>query len=68
MIIPGENWWDGYDLTKVDVSNNEIPAIPEELGQQRFIQHLNLNTNKLQTIPQAVFALPALKYLDISDN
>jgi hypothetical protein len=22
MQIPGENWWDGYDLTKVDVSNN----------------------------------------------
>ena len=35
MVIPGENWWDGYDLTKVDVSNNEIPFIPEELGQQQ---------------------------------
>jgi len=68
MIIPGENWWDGYDLTKVDVSNNEIPAIPEEIGQQGFIQHLNINTNKLQSIPQTIFAMPALKYLDISDN
>ena len=35
MTIPGENWWDGYDLTKVDVSNNEIPSIPEDLGQQQ---------------------------------
>lgn len=29
MTIPGENWWDGYDLTKVDVSNNLIQSIPE---------------------------------------
>ena len=29
--IPGENWWDGSELTKIDVSNNEIPEIPEEL-------------------------------------
>ena len=28
MTIPGENWWDGYDLTKVDLSNNDIPEIP----------------------------------------
>jgi hypothetical protein len=34
MIIPGENWWDGYDLIKVDISNNLIPEIPEEIGEQ----------------------------------
>ena len=32
MQIPGENWWDGYDLTKVDLSNNLIPEIPDEIG------------------------------------
>ena len=34
MTIPGENWWDGYDLTKIDLSNNEIPDIPDEISQQ----------------------------------
>jgi hypothetical protein len=37
MQIPGENWWDGYDLTKVDLSNNLITEIPEEIGLQQFI-------------------------------
>jgi len=33
MTIPGENWWDGYDLTKIDLTNNEIPSIPEDLAK-----------------------------------
>jgi len=31
MTIPGENWWDGNDLIKVDLSNNLISDIPEEI-------------------------------------
>lgn len=26
-----ENWWDGCELTKVDLSNNEIGDIPESI-------------------------------------
>ena len=29
-----ENWWDSFELTKIDISNNEIESIPEEIGQQ----------------------------------
>jgi len=68
FTIPGENWWDGCELTKIDVSNNEIPEIPEDLSKQDTIQHLNVNSNKLQQIPGALFALPNLKFLDVSYN
>jgi len=37
FTIPGENWWDGNDLTKIDVSNNEIPEVPEELSKQEYL-------------------------------
>ena len=68
MTIPGENWWDGYDLVKVDLSNNLIDTIPEDIGLQQYIQHMNLNTNKLRTIPNSLFSIPSLKFLDISYN
>ena len=29
-----ENFWEAYDLTKVDLSNNEIESIPEEIVNQ----------------------------------
>ena len=68
MTIPGENWWDGYDLTKIDVSNNEISEIPEELAKQEFVNHLNLNTNFLKKLPNSLFTMKSLKFLDISYN
>jgi len=30
--IEGENWWDGQQLTRIDVSLNLIQSIPPELG------------------------------------
>jgi hypothetical protein len=27
-----ENWWEGVPLGKIDLSNNEIPSIPEEVA------------------------------------
>jgi len=29
-----ENWWEGNDITKLDLSNNEIPDVPEQIGEQ----------------------------------
>ena len=40
-----ENFWEAYDLTKVDLSNNEIENIPEEIVNQEvgvtFQSHRN---------------------------
>ena len=27
-----ENVWEAWELTKVDLSNNEIPSVPEEIS------------------------------------
>jgi hypothetical protein len=27
-----ENFWEAYELSKVDLSNNEIPSVPEEIA------------------------------------
>ncbi len=62
------NWWEGHDLTKIDLSNNDIPEIPEQIATQEFIQHLNINSNLLQSIPNSLYTLQSLKFLDISYN
>ena len=27
-----DNWWDGNELTKIDLSNNQIETIPDDIG------------------------------------
>ena len=63
-----ENWWEGVPLTKVDLSNNEIPSVPEEIATQEEIAWLNLSNNKLPSVPNALFSLKLLKFLDLSYN
>ena len=33
-----ENWWEAYDLKKVDLSNNEIESIPDEIAVREVSQ------------------------------
>jgi hypothetical protein len=37
----GENWWDCFELCKVDISNNMIEEIPGALAEQGAIYHIN---------------------------
>jgi len=30
----GVNWFEGFELTKVDLSNNQIESIPDEIALQ----------------------------------
>mmetsp|Transcript_13221 Transcript_13221/g.18139 ORF Transcript_13221/g.18139 Transcript_13221/m.18139 type:complete len:136 (+) Transcript_13221:146-553(+) len=68
LAMENVNWWDGFDLGKVDLSNNEIEVIPDEVGTQEFLAHLNFNSNKLTAIPDTLWTLENLKFLDISNN
>eukprot|EP00353_Schmidingerella_taraikaensis_P008550 CAMPEP_0185575716 /NCGR_PEP_ID=MMETSP0434-20130131/6828_1 /TAXON_ID=626734 ORGANISM="Favella taraikaensis, Strain Fe Narragansett Bay" /NCGR_SAMPLE_ID=MMETSP0434 /ASSEMBLY_ACC=CAM_ASM_000379 /LENGTH=204 /DNA_ID=CAMNT_0028192665 /DNA_START=63 /DNA_END=678 /DNA_ORIENTATION=+ len=63
-----DNFWEAYDLQKVDLSNNEIESIPEEIVNQETVVSFNFNTNKLAVVPNGLFALPTLKFLDLSHN
>ena len=62
-----ENWWESYELTKLDLSNNQISSIPTNISTQEQIQHINLNSNNLERIPGEVFSL-MLKFFDASNN
>ena len=35
-----DNFWEAYDLAKVDLSNNEIESIPEEIVNQEVSHKL----------------------------
>ena len=63
-----DNWWQGFDLTKIDLSNNEIPEIPDGIGENIMVQHFNFNQNCLIALPAAIFTLENLKFLDVSHN
>eukprot|EP00347_Sterkiella_histriomuscorum_P009848 403339641 len=63
-----ENWWDTFDLQKIDLSNNEIPEIPEEISAQEFIAWFNISNNKIEIVPNGLLALKTLKFLDLSYN
>ena len=62
-----DNWWESYELTKLDMSNNQLQNIPGELSTQEQLQYLNFNSNELDNISGEVFAL-ALKFFDASNN
>ena len=69
--IPDENWWDGQDLTRIDVSLNKIEEIPSSLFSDQnkdSLNHLNISGNQLKGLPDTLFKLEALKFLDISNN
>lgn len=66
-----ENWWDGQQLTRIDVSLNLIPSIPAEFCNQSHSEHLgfiNIQGNKLTSLPSQVYTLKNLKFLDCSNN
>jgi Leucine-rich repeat (LRR) protein len=53
--VPDENWWDGHELSRIDVSNNQIETIPRDIGQQQTLAHLNLSGNKIELLPNEIF-------------
>ncbi|MGB1605967.1 MAG: leucine-rich repeat domain-containing protein, partial [Promethearchaeia archaeon] len=68
FTVEGENWWDGSELVRIDMSLNKLESIPEEVHQQNTVQHFNLTGNLIKAIPDTLFKMEALKILDISNN
>lgn len=62
-----DNWWESYELIKLDMSNNSLASIPKELSTQEQLQHLNFNSNELKRLPGEIFSL-ILKFFDASSN
>jgi Leucine-rich repeat (LRR) protein len=58
-------------LTRVDLSLNKLGSLPDPvfvLQTKEVLNHLNLSSNLLESIPASLFELDNLKFLDVSNN
>ena len=56
------------NLTSLRASQNEIGALPVEIGGLKALVELLVDTNFLTDIPESITALANLKLLDVHDN
>ena len=52
-LQPDEKIWECYDLTKMDISHNNIHSLPPEASNLTTLVSLNMCNNKLRCLPQA---------------
>ena len=67
----GGAWWEAAELARVDLSRNEIAALPERLfeaGGLASLQSLDLSQNRFAALPPGLGALSALRGLSLSGN
>ena len=55
-------------LTMLDVSRNQLTALPEAIGELQALQTLFVVHNQLRALPEAIGELRALQWLDVSWN
>ncbi|CEL93719.1 unnamed protein product [Vitrella brassicaformis CCMP3155] len=66
--IEGVNWWECNALTKMDISYNEISAIPEAVSSLEDLSVVIGMHNRFDALPEALFKLPSLKCLHFAHN
>ncbi|XP_013186934.1 protein lap1-like [Amyelois transitella] len=57
-----------HGLKYLDLSDNELQAIPVAISSLVNLQHLNISRNTLASIPETMKALKFLVFLDLSVN
>ena len=56
------------DITKLDLSNNQLTHLSENIGQLTQLTYLNLSYNQLTHLPVEIGQLTQLIYLNLSNN
>ena len=55
-------------LTMLNVSLNQLTALPEAIGELRALQRLDVGFNQLTALPEAIGRLQALQRLEVFNN
>lgn len=55
-------------LTRLDLSKNNLTILPDDFGKLKNLRHLDLYNNKLEHVPISFGNLKSLKYLDLKGN
>eukprot|EP00053_Salpingoeca_punica_P019463 m.197057 g.197057 ORF g.197057 m.197057 type:complete len:289 (+) comp17658_c0_seq3:44-910(+) len=55
-------------VTRVDLSNNQITALPDNFGSLTHLVHLDLSKNQLTSLPTSFGQLSSLRHLDLCHN
>lgn len=55
-------------LERLDISRNQLTALPESWRALTQLEELNASDNALESVSEAIFAWPALKRLNLNDN
>ncbi|RHY12772.1 hypothetical protein B5M09_008045 [Aphanomyces astaci] len=61
-----EQHWECRDLVKLDLSYNDLVAVPADVEQLQALTWLKLKQNQLTDIPPQLASLTSLVYLDLS--
>eukprot|EP00742_Colponemidia_sp_Colp-10_P010981 GILJ01012129.1.p1 GENE.GILJ01012129.1~~GILJ01012129.1.p1 ORF type:complete len:710 (+),score=124.52 GILJ01012129.1:74-2203(+) len=64
----GDKWWELGELTKLDLSHNELTELPEDIGNLKDLVSVMQSNNQLTALPVSLFLLANLKKLDTSHN
>ena len=70
----GDKWWENESthvpggVARLNLSRNELAAIPEELQSLEGLRTLECSHNRLAALPHALAQLAALQLLDASHN
>lgn len=54
------------DLIKIDMSHNAIASIADDISELTTVTSIKLCKNSLESLPEGLFKLSLLTYLDLS--
>lgn len=55
-------------ISNLNVSDNQLTALPPQIGQLTALQELDVSCNQLTVLPPQIGQLTALQELDVTDN